>query len=300
MTRARLLALAEVLTPHLTGPRAARLAAVLDEAGIVGVLDAAVESSADADWLRTGLHDLSEARVNFWDRELASLERDGTRLVLITDVEYPRNLRLIADQPPLLFVRGTLLERDERALAVVGTRKATDTGRASATRLAGELAQRGVTVVSGLAEGIDTAAHAAALNVGGRTLAVFGTGIRTVFPKTNRGMARAIEGQGACLSQFWPAQGGARWTFPLRNIVTSGLSLGTVVIEASETSGARLQAQDALRHGKRLFLHQDVTSQPWAIKMATLPGVTVVAHVDQVVEAVDFDLALPEQLDLVL
>jgi DNA processing protein len=198
---------------------------------------------------------------------------------------------MIANRPPILFVRGNLRDADERAMAVVGTRDASAEGVSAASKLACELAQREVTVVSGLATGIDTAAHSAALNCGGRTLAVFGTGISHVFPAGNRVLANQVARSGACISQFWPAQRGARWTFPLRNIITSGLTQGTAVIEASETSGARLQAHDALRHGKRLFLlAQLVTKQEWAKRLVDAPGVTVVNSVDEILAGIELEL----------
>ena len=183
------------------------------------------------------------------------------------------------------------LQSDERAIAVVGTRQASDTGRATAIDVATRLAKSGITVVSGLADGIDTVAHRAALDAGGRTIAVFGTGIDRVFPNSNRELARDVARSSACVSQWWPGQGGTRWTFPLRNIVTSGLSLGTLVVEASGTSGAKLQAEDARRHGRRLLLLEHlVTSQPWAEALVKEPGVHVVTNVREIIELVALDL----------
>lgn len=298
---ARLLALAEHLTPHLTGPSAAMLARQLGASGVKGTLGghlAAPEVSSS--WLEAGRAAVTPERVEHWQAELERLATDGVTVVTTGDAEYPRNLRLINDHPPILFVRGSVVAADERSMAVVGTRHPSPEGISDATKLARGLAECDVTVVSGLAQGIDSAAHTGALVARGRTLAVFGTGIRSTFPAANRGLARRVAEHGACLSQFWPDQQGARWTFPLRNIVTSGLSIGTVVVEAGESSGARLQAQDALRHGKQLFLMERlVTTQPWANEMAGRPGVTVVQHVDEVIEALEFDLHLPE-LDLVL
>jgi DNA processing protein len=297
---ARLLALVELLSPHLNGPTAAQVARQLAAAGIDGTLQGLAAPEVDASWLQVGVERVTAARIAFWAAELDRLTAKGVSLVTVADDAYPHNLRLVTDQPPLLFVQGTLTNADERSMAVVGTRHPSANGLHAAARLARDLANRGVTVVSGLAQGVDTAAHTAALDAGGRTLAVMGTGIQSVFPAANRALARRIQENGACLSQFWPSQGGTRWTFPVRNVVTSGLSVGTVVVEAGETSGARLQAQDALRHGKRLFLlSRLVTQQPWAAKMATLPGVTVVTRVDEVIDAIEFDMSLP-QLDLVL
>jgi DNA processing protein len=133
------------------------------------------------------------------------------------------------------------------------------------------LASNGVTVVSGLARGVDTQAHTAALAAGGRTIAVIGTGITRCYPAENQGLANTIAGHGAVVSQFWPTRPPGRDTFPRRNRVTSGMSIGTAVIEASSTSGAKMQARLAYEHGKHVWLLASlVTSQPWAQKMVAL------------------------------
>ncbi len=285
-----LLALAEVLSPSLNGASAHRLAEVIELASAAPDDVERLEPD-DIAWLDDGQRAVRGERVEHWRRELDRLASVDVHLVTIADEAFPSNLRMIPNRPPLLFVRGTLERSDDRAIAVVGTRDSTERGRKCAHRIATELARLDVTVVSGLAKGIDTAAHAGALNSGGRTLAVFGTGIETVSPVGNRGLADSISDHGACVSQFWPNLRGAAWTFPIRNIVTSGLSVGTVVVEAGETSGARLQAQDALRHGKRLFLMRElVTAQPWAQDAATRPGVVTVDSVDEVIEAIDLEL----------
>jgi DNA processing protein len=189
------------------------------------------------------------------------------------------------------MVRGNIKSTDVRAMAVVGTRHPSPKGLDNASRISRGLAARGVTVVSGLASGIDSAAHRGAIEGGGRTIAVFGTGIDSVYPAQNAELAAQVANYGACVSQFWPAMRGARWTFPARNLVTSGLSIGTVVVEAGETSGARLQAIAALDHGKRvLLLRRWAESQPWAIEVATRPGVIIVESVDEVIDAVDREL----------
>jgi DNA processing protein len=207
------------------------------------------------------------------------------------DDDYPANLRMIHNRPPFLMGRGSLGRDDERAVAVVGTRQASAEGRKAAYEIGRQLAEQSVTVISGLAEGIDTSAHRGALAAGGRTVAVFGTGIEIVYPAKNRALADAVASSGACVSQFWPSTRGARWTFPVRNLVTSGLSLGTVVVEAGETSGARLQAEAALRHGKRVFLLDRLArAQPWARAIASRPDVVAVDSVDQVVAAIAIDL----------
>ena len=198
--------------------------------------------------------------------ELAAARKVGARLVTVLDDDYPMNLRRIANLPPFLFVRGELRPDDVRSVAVVGTRQATEAGIRRAQRMAAALVEAAVTVVSGLAAGIDSAAHTAALDRGGRTIAVLGTGITKCYPSTNRDLAERIAGGGGALvSQFWPTSSPATWTFPRRNVVTSGISQGTVVIEASATSGAKMQARLALEHGKKVWLIRTlVTEQQWA------------------------------------
>jgi DNA processing protein len=194
--------------------------------------------------------------------------RAGAKLVTVLDDDYPANLRLIVNLPPFLFVRGELRRDDARSVAVVGTREATDAGLRRTRQMSRALVAEGVTVLSGLAKGIDTAAHTEALEQRGRTVAVIGTGILRTYPAENKALAEEIARRGAIVSQFWPSQSPAQYTFPRRNVVTSGMGQGTVVIEASMTSGAKLQARLAIQHGKLVFLVDSlVTDQPWAQKM---------------------------------
>lgn len=281
-----LVAIAEDLVPSLNGASAQRLAEALEADKVGAVAD------EDRSWLSAAAERVTRAGTDLrWARRLADLASDGVRLVTVRDDDYPSNLRMVADRPPLLFVRGSLTRSDDRAIAVVGTRKPSEAGVAAAYSVATELAARGVTVVSGLAEGIDTAAHRAALDAGGRTIAVFGTGIGTVYPRSNRSLATRVAAAGACVSQFLPDMRGTRWSFPVRNVVTSGLSIGTVIVEAGETSGARIQAQDALRHAKRLFLLRSlVSAQPWAAQMADTDGVAVVDDLDEIMTAIEAEL----------
>lgn len=194
------------------------------------------------------------------------LER-GLDVRTVLDAQYPRSLHNIFDRPPLVFVRGQWREEeDSRSIAVVGTRKPSPQGVKRARKLAQELCHAGFTIVSGLALGIDTAAHEAALAAEGRTVAVMGTGLDHVYPAKNRDLAdRILSSGGALLTQFLPHQRPDRWTFPLRNVVMSGLSMATVVVEAGSTSGARLQARVALRHGRAVFLLRSlVREHEWA------------------------------------
>jgi DNA processing protein len=210
--------------------------------------------------------------------EIHAWEAKGLTFVTVLDEAYPVNLRAVYDRPPFLFIRGVLCPEDDKSVAVVGTRKPTPDGLRRARKLAAELVGAGVTVVSGLALGIDTAAHRAALRAGGRTLAVIGTGITRCYPPQNRALQDEIARKGAVLSQFWPDDPPARPRFPLRNAVMSGLALATVIVEASETSGARIQAEFALKQGRPVFLLRSLLEKEWARKFAQKPGVTVVDH----------------------
>ena len=219
----------------------------------------------------------------------------GHRGVSVLDDDYPPNLRTIHNRPPLLFVRGRLTPKDARSVAVVGTRRPSDAGLRHARAVASGLTEAGYTVVSGLAAGIDTAAHTATLDRDGRTVAVIGTGIRRTYPPANAELQQRIAREIAVLSQFWPDAPPTKTSFPMRNIVMSGLSRATVVIEAAERSGARMQARYALEHGRPVFLLESLLEHEWAREYAERPGTHVVKRVDDVVELVD-RLAAPDIL----
>jgi len=198
------------------------------------------------------------SRLNEWTR-------GGLSLTTVLDDDYPLNLRSIHNLPPFLFYVGQLREDDAYSVAVVGTRTPSPSGLRRASRIAGLLATKNVIVLSGLARGIDTAAHRSALQAGGRTIAVLGSGLLRVYPPENSSLAGEIARSGAVVSQFWPDSPPASYNFPRRNIVTSGLGQGTVVIEATATSGAKMQARLALEHGKKVFLLKSlVDSHAWA------------------------------------
>ena len=168
------------------------------------------------------------------------------------DPGYPALLRAIPSAPAL-YVRGVLHADDALAIAIVGSRRCTPYGIAATEQLASDLAARGVTIVSGLARGIDTAAHRSALAAGGRTLAVLGCGVDVVYPRENVPLARAIESQGAILSQFPPGMPALAGHFPARNRTLAGLALGVVVVEAAERSGALITAGFAGDLGRETF-----------------------------------------------
>jgi DNA processing protein len=226
-----------------------------------------------------------EERFRVWGRE-----RPDLHFCLITDDCYPAPLRRIFNPPPFITSDGRWETSDARSVAVVGTRNPTAEGSRRASRLASGLAERGVTVVSGLAAGIDAAAHEAALSAGGRTLAILGHGLlRPAYPAVNRELAQRIAHQGALISQFAPMTPPTKFTFPMRNVVTSGIARGTAVVEASHTSGARLQARLAVEHGKLVWLLQSLVDQfDWAKKFVDrYPEVRVVSSIDEILEDVD-------------
>jgi len=174
-------------------------------------------------------------------------------LVTWIDTEYPARLKTIYDPPLVLYVRGTLLPEDDRALAIVGSRRCTHYGRSVADRLAFQFAHAGFTVVSGLARGIDGAAHEGALKAGGRTLAVLGSALDTLYPPEAAPLADRIAAQGAVISEFTMGRKPDQTTFPYRNRVVSGLCLGVVVVEADVNSGAMITATQALEQGRSVF-----------------------------------------------
>jgi len=196
----------------------------------------------------------------------ARLQQLDIDTLTLQDAHYPGNLREIADPPPVLFVRGSLTDQDTLAVALVGTRRATAYGIAVAERLAAELACAGVTVVSGLARGVDTAAHKAAVDAAGRTLAVLGNGLDQVYPSSNRQLAQRITAAGALVSEFPPGTPPDAINFPRRNRIIAGLSRVTVIIEAGDRSGALITADFALEQGR------DVLAVPGSILSPTCTG----------------------------
>ncbi len=254
------------LVEHLGSAMAALEHEITSQAEPEGQTSLLPSDPADADELTN----LAAMDVAHWDAQ-------GMRLVTVLDPDYPPNLRAVHDRPPILFIAGNVTPSDAKAVAVVGARKATTLGIDQATQIAHHLAQTGYTVVSGLAAGIDTAAHTAALNNNGRTLAVIGTGLTRVYPPQNHALQRRIAEQCAVISQFWPDAPPTKRSFPMRNATMSGIALATIVVEASETSGARTQARLALAHARPVFLTKTlVDEQPWAQQIAQRPGTHVV------------------------
>ena len=187
------------------------------------------------------------------DREMERLAKHNVVAVPMDSPGYPEHLRHIYGPPIVLYVRGRLETRDEWAIAVVGTRRATAYGREVTQRIVSALARSGVTIVSGLARGIDSHAHQAALEAGGRTVAVLGSGLDIIYPADNAQLARRVVENGALVSEFPLGTKPDAQNFPVRNRIISGLSLGTLVVEAGEGSGALLTAGFALDQGRDVF-----------------------------------------------
>ncbi|NGO38593.1 DNA-protecting protein DprA [Limisphaera ngatamarikiensis] len=186
-------------------------------------------------------------------RELQRIREFGCRVLIPQDEEYPELLRQVYDPPLVLYVKGRLLPRDRNAVAIVGSRMTTHYGQEAARKLAYQLAYVGVTVVSGGARGIDTAAHQGALNAKGRTVAVLGTGINLVTPPENAELFERIAAQGALITQFPFNRPADRQSFPIRNRIVAGMTLGTVVVEAGLHSGALITANFAVDYGRQVF-----------------------------------------------
>ncbi len=199
---------------------------------------------------------------------------------------YPVNLAQVDGAPPCLFVRGTLVTGDALAVSVVGTRRASAAGLGVARRLGGALASAGVTVVSGLARGIDAAAHLGALSAGGRTIAVLGGGLCCVYPPEHAGLASQIAASGAVVSQWWPWSPPTPEQFRRRDAVSSGLALATLVVEAGARSGARLQGRMARSQGRLLMVTDTlVGAEDWARSLVDEGSAVAVSDADHVLEA---------------
>jgi DNA processing protein len=197
----------------------------------------------------------------------------------------------------VLFHRGTLVSGDV-AVSVVGSRNASAQGLSIARSVAVGLVDRGISVVSGLARGIDTAAHTATLEAGGRAVAVIGTGIARYYPAENRDLQDRVASEGLLLSQFWPDAPPGKHTFPMRNSVMSGYGRATIVVEAGEHSGARIQARRAVAHGRPVILTELVVrANNWAQALVGQPGVHVADSTATVMSLVEKITADPGRID---
>ena len=219
------------------------------------VLQATPDALEKVDQLSPAMQDLLNRKPIQYpiERELELIREYDCQIVTLYDPAYPQCLKEIDTPPLVLYVRGKLTPEDSRSLSIVGSRDAKDYGRKVSYRLSYQLSQRGLTVVSGLAKGIDTSAHRGALEAGGRTIAVMGNGLSFIYPATNRDLAEKITESGALISEFPMEVKPKPRNFPRRNRIISGLTLGTVVVEASNRSGALITARLAGEQGREVF-----------------------------------------------
>jgi DNA processing protein len=275
------------------GIGSARLRALLDTFGSIDAAwHAPAEALRDVGLDRRSIQNLVEARGRLdLDAELARVRKAGMTVLTWDDPCYPVRLKAIGDPPPVLYLRGELLPQDDFGVAVVGTRALSNYGREAARSIAAGLAEAGVTVISGLARGIDAVAHRAALDAGGRTVAVLGCGVDVIYPWENRQIALDLIERGALISEYAPGTQPEASNFPPRNRIVSGLSRGVVVIEAGEQSGALITARFAADQGRDVFA---VPGSIFARNSAGThrlirDGATPVATVNDILEALNLE-----------
>lgn len=225
------------------------------------------------------------------------LQAKGISVLIQTDDAYPRRLREIEQPPPVIYQLGELTEGDEWAVAVVGTRRVTAYGRQVAEEIAGTLARNGITVVSGLARGVDSISHQAALNAGGRTVAVLGSGVDRIYPPENRNLAEQIIQHGALISDYPPGTPPEASNFPPRNRLISGLSLAVVVVEAGGTSGALITASFAADQGRDVFAVPGNITSPGSKGTNRLirDGAAPLLNPEQVLEALELTMVAEQR-----
>lgn len=224
--------------------------------------------------------------------ELSLIEQHACQVITIHDSSYPERLKAIFDPPQILYVKGQLAPQDALAIAIVGSRRATSYGRMMSEKLSEELASKGFIIISGFARGIDSAAHRGAINAGGETIAVMGNGLSIVYPPENARLMEEIIANGAVISEFPIKTPPLGANFPRRNRVISGLSLGTLIVEASEKSGSLITAKFALEQGREVFaVPGEISSRMskgtnYLIKQ----GAALVETVDDILDALSLDL----------
>ncbi|HQJ15000.1 MAG TPA: DNA-processing protein DprA [Candidatus Omnitrophota bacterium] len=224
------------------------------------------------------------------EQELTCIARGGISVLTIYDDAYPRSLRYVSDMPIVLYIKGSLTEADVLAIAMVGCRSPSFYGIEQAERFASEFACRGITVVSGMARGIDTRSHEGALKAGGRTIAVIGSGLGNVYPPENRPLAERIACSGAVMSEFPMNADPARFNFPRRNRIISGLALGVLVVEAGRNSGSLITARYGLEQGRDIFAIPGKIDSPQSFGTNSLirDGAWPVSCIEDILDALPF------------
>jgi len=230
--------------------------------------------------------------------ELRMITQGKIGVITINQSEYPEDLVNIYSPPILLYVKGKLLEQDRNAVAIVGSRRASYYGLSIAEELAYKLASMGVTIVSGMARGIDTASHRGALKAGGRTIAVLGSGLANIYPPENVKLSERIAKKGAVITEFPMNVAPHKQNFPKRNRIISGLSLGVVVVEAAKRSGSLITADLALEQGREVFAIPGRVKSTTSIGTHNLikQGAKLVANVEDILEELNLNLSFKENL----
>ncbi len=229
------------LINHFGSPKNALQATTEELEQVAGITSRAIESIK---------HFKPGAEI---ENEIKRIRHHAVKVVTLKDAAYPVNLKNIYDPPPFLYIKGDIIKSDTNAIAVVGSRVASDYGISATEQISRDLARCGFTIVSGMARGIDSIAHYAALAVNGRTIAVLGSGIDVVYPPENKKLYQTIMEQGAVISEFPMGTEPSAYNFPARNRIISGLSLGVLVVEASLKSGSLITARLALEQGREVF-----------------------------------------------
>ena len=232
-----------------------------------------------------------------WPRTKETIERYGIQFVSYLDDRYPKLLKHVYDPPPFLFYRGEWnSDYFRRIIAIVGTRKASNYGKIITKKITSGLVEAGFTIVSGLAFGIDTLAHLATLETGGKTIAVLGTGCDQIYPNRNRELAKQIIKEGLLISEFIPGKKAERWNFPARNRIISGISLGTIVVEGKSSSGAMLTAKFAVTQNRDVFaLPGDINrEQAEGPNQLIRNGAKIITSVESILEEYDLLLTIKE------
>ena len=229
--------------------------------------------------------------------DLEQWKSEGLDFVSVFDPRFPERLRATIDVPPFLFADGAL-EPEDMGVSVVGSRRCTPEGAEFARECSEMLVGLGLTVIAGLASGIDTFAHRTALECGGRTVAFIGTGIRKCYPAENRSLQEEISERGLVLSQFWPDASPTKQSFPMRNALMSGYGMATIVADAGERSGTRIQARQAQRHGRPVIINRMVLDKAqWARDLAGKPGIYIVDDIQDVEKALRMVFGVENNVD---
>jgi DNA processing protein len=268
-------------------------------------LEVALRGSASALWDETreltldGMTD-PDGLVAAAAARLAAWVDAGMTMVTVLDANYPAALRAVHDMPPVLFTRGSL-RGDDVGISIVGSREASSTGLSIAAELAEAVVGRGLSVISGLAEGIDTAAHEATWQAAGRPIGVIGTGINTAYPPTasSRALHQRVAETGVLISQFLPDAPPSRTSFPMRNATMSGLGQASIIVEAGEHSGTRTLVRAAIGHGRPVIITSRVVDgTDWGKRLVDRPGVFVAATVSEVMDLVEGIVAEDVRIDI--